>query len=256
MSSARLRGPAEVAEDEAGPALAATYARLRAASGVDFVPTIYRMLGVHEGYLAAATDALAGLLASDAAEQFCVQARRQPSRAASRLPAGSISLGASEGEVDALLERYARANPRSLLFARALLPAGPTDPGDVMGPREVGDTPLDASDPESILADVLDCHGGFVQPGAWRELAAYPEVLAQAWRAVRPLSDVPAFQETRGCIVAMATEIVGGLTPPDPLELGLSPEEVRSIQAILTWFTRGIAAMIVEVEYLRRIAHA
>ena len=40
-----LRGPGEVAEDEATGAVADAYARLRAALGVNFLPTVVRMLG-------------------------------------------------------------------------------------------------------------------------------------------------------------------------------------------------------------------
>lgn len=240
-----------MAEDEAGPALAATYARLREALRVGFVPTIFRMLGTYELYLTAATDLVGELLASDAAEEFAVRARQRASRGVTGVPAARIPLGADADAVEALLERYNRANPRNLLAARALLRTGPLDPGGVMDPGIV--TAPSAEDPDSILADVFEAHGGFVQPGLWRELADFPAILAQAWRAVLPLAEEPAFQETRAAIGELAAEATAGLNPPDPSDLGFDPGEVRSIEAILSWFHRGIAAMIVEVEYLRRI---
>ncbi len=254
MSSPHLRGAGEVAEDDAGPALAATYARLREALGVSFVPTVYRMLGVHEAYLGAATAAVAELIASDSAEEFAVEARRRAHRAVSRMPAASIPLGAAKDAVEAIFERYNTANPRNLLFARALLPAGPTEPGGVMGPGQ--GSPPDSPDRKLILADVLESHGGFVQPGVWRELAEYPEFLAPAWQAVRPLGGVPAFQEARVSIARLASTVAAEVSPPDPEALGLSPEQVRSVETILTWFSRGITAMILEIEYLRESGHA
>jgi hypothetical protein len=254
MSSPQLRGPGEVAEDEAGPALAATYARLREALGVGFVPTVYRMLGVHEAYLTAATAAVAELIASESAEEFALEARRMAHLAVSRMPAASIPLGADQDAVDAIFERYNTANPRNLLFARALLPAGPTDPGAVMGPDQ-GSSPS-PPDRELILADVLELHGGFVAPGVWRELAEYPELLARAWPAVRALGSVPAFQEARVSIARLASTVAAEVSAPDPRALGLGPEQVRSVETILTWFSRGITAMIVEIEYLRESGRA
>lgn len=253
MTRSPLRGPGEVAEDEAGPALAETYARLRAMLGVEFVPTVYRMLGVHESYLSAATESMDGLIEGDGAEAFASQARGLAGRAAAECPTASIALGSDTEAVEAMFERYNRANPRNLLFARAMLPSGPDEAGEVMGPG-AGGAALPA-DPDSVLADVKAAHGGFVQPGMWRELAEFPEILTEAWRAVSPLRGVEAFQDARRSIIAAASSAAAGVEPPDPGRLGLSEEAARSIEAILTWFTRGIAAMIVEIEYLRLISH-
>jgi len=252
VSSGELRGAGEVAEDEAGPELAATYARLKLALGVDFVPTVYRMLGVHEVYLRAATDAVAGLIAGEAGERFAAEARRGARTAAARMPPASIALGGDGEEITALFDRYNTANPRNLLFARALNPRGPTDPGAVMGPS---DREPAGADVESILAEVLDTHGGFVQPGMWRELAAYPEVLAPAWQAVAPLGRSPVFQEARSSITELAGSAAAAVSPPDAIALGLAPEEARAVEQILNWFIRGISAMIVEIEYLREHSH-
>ncbi|MBK5116333.1 MAG: hypothetical protein JJE23_05360 [Thermoleophilia bacterium] len=253
MSRSRLRGPGEIAEDEAGPALARTYSRLREMLGVGFVPTLYRMLGVHESYLAAAADSIEGLIEGGGGEAFAVGARGLAGRAAADFPAASIQLGREADPINAMFERYNRANPRNLLVARALLPAGPDDAGGVMGPRENG--PTSFADQEAVLVDVEAAHGGFVRPGLWRELAEFPEVLTEAWLAVSPLGDVPAFQDARASILSAATSAAADVDPPDPRELGLGGEAVRSIEATLSWFTRGISAMIIEIEYLRRITH-
>jgi hypothetical protein len=58
VSATVLRGPGEIAEAEADAPLRETYARLRVALGVAFVPTVFRMLACHGPYLAAAVDAL------------------------------------------------------------------------------------------------------------------------------------------------------------------------------------------------------
>jgi hypothetical protein len=110
------------------------------------------------------------------------------------------------------------------------------------------------ADPEAVLVDIEEAHGGFVRPGLWRELSEFPEVLPAAWLAVRPLAELAAFQEARASILAAASEAVAGIEPPEPERLGLSAEAQRSIETILSWFTRGIAAMIVEIEYLRRVS--
>lgn len=253
MSPSRLRGPGEVAEDEAGPALARTYSRLRKMLGVEFVPTVYRMLGVHESYLTAATESAGGLIQGDAGDAFAARARELAGQAALSFPAAPISLGADAEKINAMFDRYNRANPRNLLFARALLPDGPVDAGGVMGPREAGATNF--ADPEAVLADVEAAHGGFVKPGLWRELADFPVVLLEAWSAVRPLADAPAFQDARSSLLAAASSVAADVEPPDPLALGLGAEAASSIGAILSWFTRGIAAMIIEIEYLRQITN-
>ena len=76
--AAVLRGPREVAEDEAGSSVAVLYARLRELLGVPFVPTVFRMLAVHEDYLAAVVDAAS----ATPAERRATYARRGVERAA------------------------------------------------------------------------------------------------------------------------------------------------------------------------------
>lgn len=247
-----LRGPGEIAEDEASEALAATYARLRAALGVNFVPTLYRMLAVWEPYLTAATDALAGLLASDEAERLAVEAHARAGEAVAGLrESPAIPLGPAGDEAIAILDRYKRANPRNLLFAQALLPTAPSAPGEVMGPPE--HPPPQTDDPGPLLADILECHGGVVRPGMWRELAETPHVLGPMWRAARWFGGEESFQRARTAIAELAREAAGGIAAPDPRAHGLGADEVREVEATLIRFVRLITAMIVEIEYLRRI---
>jgi hypothetical protein len=249
----RLRGPREIAEDEARGTVAATYERLREALGIRFVPTAYRMLALYEPYLTAATDALADLIAGDEAERFAIQVRTRARRAAGDLPAThGLSLGRAKDDVVAILEGYSRANPRNLLFTQALLQAAPAGPGDVM--VALRSPPPETDDPDTILADILESHGGLAVPGLWRELAEFPDVLGPMWRAVRASSDAVAFQRaclSVGELARAATELTEAANPPDPRALGLGSEEAQEIEHILNWFVRLIAVMIVEIEYLR-----
>lgn len=253
MNRSVLRGPGEVAEDQAGPDLARTYSRLREMLGVGFVPTVHRMLGVHEVYLTAATESIGDLIAGDTGEIFAIRAREMAGQAALSFPEASIPPGADGEAIHAMFDRYNRANPLNLLFTRALLPNGPDDAGKVMGSRQ--DRPTSFADPEAVLADVEAAHGGFVKPGLWRELAEFPGVLTESWLAVSPLAELPAFQDARSALLDAANSAAADVVPPAPLELGLSEEEAASIETILTWFTRGISAMVVEIEYLRHVTN-
>jgi hypothetical protein len=212
------------------------------------------MLGTHEPYLTAATGALAGVLASDAAERWAAEARGLAAHGVKELPVVPIAAGSSAPAIEAVIDRYNHANPRNLLFAVALLPDAPDEAAGVMAapaaPAPTGD------DPETILADVLRCHGGFVVPGLWRELAAFPHVLEPAWRAVRPLGAAPAVQDARAELRARARGPTAEIAVPEPRAMGMDAEEARSVHEILGWFAEGIAAMVVEIEYLRRLVRA
>lgn len=242
-----LRGAGEIAEDEAGPELGCTYARLHAALGVAFVPTLYRMLGRWPGYLAAATDALAPVLASPAAEAFARAARDRA--AATPLPGAPVPAGDELPDVVAILERYNTANPRSLLFATALLPdapapAGLMEPG--AGPEVAG----------ALLDDVRARHGGFVVPGVWRELAARPAVGATAWWQIRPLADAPGFHAARAAVRELALAETAGLAVPPLAGTHVAPEDRAEVERIVGWFAHGIPAVLVEIEHLRRLLRA
>lgn len=251
MNKSALRGPGEVAEDQAGPELARTYARLREMLGVEFVPTVHRMLGMHEEYLTAATESVGDLMAGSSGDEFAARARDMAHQAALSFPEVSISAGGDAEAINAMLDRYNRANPLNLLFTRAMLPEGPADGGKVMGSRL--DQPIDFADPEAVLADVEAAHGGFVKPGLWRELAEFPGVLTDSWLAVRALAGLPAFQEARSGLLEAASKAAADVAAPVPRDLGISDEEAASIDEILTWFTHGISSMVVEIEYLRYV---
>ncbi len=243
-----LRGVGEVAEDEAGPELARTYARLHRALGVAFVPTVYRMLGRWPGYLAAATDALAPALASESAERFAAAARARA--VAVELPGSPIDAGPSAPEILALLERYNTANPRSLLFASALAP-GALPPGGLMEPEAISSTePADAA---ALLEEIRTRHGGFVLPGVWRELAGRPAVARAAWREVRPLARIPAFHDARAAIRELAIAQTAAVAAPELAERHVAREDRADLERIVSWFAHGIPAVLVEIEHLRRL---
>ena len=212
------------------------------------------MLGVHQEYLTAATQSVGELVGSDRGESFAAHARDIASQAALAFPEVSITPGADSEAIHSMFDRYNRANPRNLLFTRAMLPEGPRDAGTVMGASR--DEPTSFAGPEEVVADVEAAHGGFVKPGLWRELAEFPAVLTESWLAVRPLAGLPAFQEARAALLDAASDTAAGVVvAPDPRELGFSDEEAASIETILIWFTRGISAMVVEIEYLRLITN-
>lgn len=243
-----LRGPGEVAEDEAGPALRETYARIAGLLGVPFVPTIYRMLGRWPDWLAASVDAIGPLLATRAADAFAGDARERAASAG--LPGDPLPAGNDARAVLAVLERYNRANPRSLLFATALDGGAPRPQGLMShGSRDV--PPFTAGDPAGVLEDVRARHGGLVLPGVWRELAGWPDVLDAAWRRVRPLAGVPAFQNARTAVADLALAATSGTVAPSPADHGVPEADQAEIAAITGWFAHGIPAVIVEIEYLR-----
>jgi hypothetical protein len=247
-----LRGPGEVAEDEAGPELARTYERLRELLGVSFVPTVFRVLGPHEPYLTAATGMFADVLSSPAGARFPEAARRHAAEAAAAWPEADLGAGGATGEIQAMVERYNVANPRNLLFASALLRDRAPDL-DVMA-TPAG--PLPSSDTVALLEDVRNVHGGRILPGLWRELAAHDAVFARAWAAVRPLAASAAFHEARTAIGELARSATAAVEVPDPAAHGLDGADRRAVEETLAWFGQGIAAMIVEIEYLRRLLAA
>jgi hypothetical protein len=244
--TAVLRGPAEIAEDEASDAVAALYARLRDALEVRFIPTVFRMLARHELYLAAAVDALTGGIDASTRHAFAQRARGVTADALDAGGAGgavTLGTGGEHAEVVELLTRYHEANPRGMLVVRALA-RGVRPATGVMSP------PLPPPAPE-LLADVRACHGGFTVPGMWRELhARHPAVALGAWPAVRELATTPGFDAARAAVMALADEAMATVTPPRPAELGADPTAVAEIEEILAWFSVGIPSMVVEIEYL------
>ena len=187
--AAVLRGPREVAEDEAGSSVAALYARLRELLGVPFVPTVFRMLAVHEDYLAAVVDAAS----ATPAERRATYARRGVELAADvarQLDPGSVSAGEDTAAIQGVIERYNVANPAGMLILAAL--------SDGLEPARVLEAPLPERAGRSLQDDVLMCHGGFTVPGLWRELAhGWPDVAERAWTEIRSLAQTPRFASGR-----------------------------------------------------------
>ncbi|UGS39145.1 hypothetical protein [Capillimicrobium parvum] len=260
-----LRGSGEVAEDEATGAVADAYARLRDALGVDFLPTVVRMLGRYDRLLTATTDAMAGVLGGPEGAAFAGAARARGTEAAERLPGGALAAGAAAADVRVLLERYNVANPRNLLLVTALS-AGLADaepaPGTTPAPPPAGVAtaagapavmyaPLPAPVP-GLLDDIRACHGGFTVPGMWRELAASrPAVAERAWRLVRPLAGEDELHAAIADVAARAAAVVRGQAMPNVADLGYDAEAQADIAGIVTWFRLGIPTMVIEIEYLR-----
>lgn len=238
-----LGGPGEVAEHEAGPALARTYADLRAALGVPFIPTLYRVLGTDEPFLTAATGALRDVIGGAHGAAFAAEARRLG--AAADLPQASLDVGPDAPALLALIDEYNRANPRNLLFALALAPRAASDPF----PSPAGALAVGA-DAAALLADIGACHGDAVMPGLWREVAAsHPTLLAPAWHAIRGVLGTPAFEAARADVVGAARATVAAAAAP-------APATPAALVEPLAWFARGISTMIVEIELLRRLVAA
>ena len=169
-----LRGPGEVAEDEATGETARAYARLRDALGAAFVPTVFRMLGRHGPYLAAGVDAVLERADAPALERLAADGRAVGAAAAARLPGPALDAGREAPAVAALLERYNTVNPRGIAFVLALRGDTPRPPAPVLR------APLPPPVP-GLLDDVRACHAGLTVPGLWRELAAgHPAVAGQA----------------------------------------------------------------------------
>jgi len=241
--SAVLRGPSEIAEDEANSFVAVLYARLRDELEVPFVPTVFRMLARHESYLAAAVDALAAGVDASSRRRFAERARGAARDALDAVPPVSLSMGRERGDVTQLLRRYNEANPRGMLLVRALART-------VRPATGVMEPPLPPPSAE-LLPDVRACHGDFTVPGLWRELdARHSTVAAVAWPAVRELATTPAFASARRAVIARADEAMTAVAAPTPAEVGDDPTAVREIEQILAWFCVGIPSMVVEIEYL------
>jgi hypothetical protein len=243
-----LRGPGEVAEAQAGAALATIHARVREALGVPLVPTVFRMLSRHEHYLAAALDALRAAPPADLGEH-AAKAREIGVRAAVVLAPAPLHAGDAAAAVEALLDRYNQANARSLLLVAAMA-RGVRPATGVMEPRQPPRSPAGAG---GLLDDIRACHGDFTVPGVWRELAdGWPQLAVAAWAGVRPLPDDAAFGEARGELIAMARAAVVGTATPTPADLGCTEHEARDIERILAWFVVAIPTMVIEIECLRR----
>jgi hypothetical protein len=238
-----LRGPGEIAEDDAGEAVVALYARLRELLDIAFVPTVFRMLATHVRYLAAVVDALAATSAPRRAAyaDACVELA---ARIAAELDPPALDAGADAPRVVALLERYNVANPSGLLVLTAL--AAGLQPA-----RGVLEPPLPPRAGRSVEDDVLACHGGFTVPGLWRELAhGWPALAERAWNEMRSLAEAPRFATGRTELVAFAADAIAPGELPAPSAV-LTGHDAGEVERIVAWFARAIPSMVLEIECLR-----
>jgi hypothetical protein len=239
-----LRGLGEVAEDEADAPLRETYARLRAALGVAFVPTVFRMLASHGPYLAAAVDAVGPTVAAPDGRRAAEAMRAAAAELPLAVPPTPLDAGDELGAVALLIERYNAANPAGLMFVRGL--------GRGLAPDDrVMEPPLPPA-ADDLLVDIRIAHGGVTVPGLWRELHdGWPSLATAGWSEIRQLAGSDRFQAARTRVIAIADEAVAAVAAPSPAALAESPEATRAIERIVRTFQSLIPTMIVEIEWLR-----
>lgn len=246
-----LRGPREVAEDEANGALADTFEKVRSILGVPFVPTIYRRLAIYDRFLIACVDTASDALSGPQAKGFVTDAQACAAGYVREFQFPSLD-PVVNGEKDRkafvdLINRYNAANPCNILFAL------------VLNQSRVGERTVMARElPCEVAADPLDeiyrSHGNFVIPGFWRELALSPNTFRRAWASVRPLAGTDSFKNAQLGVEHLARQRAAVLDIPNPAQLGYTEEECSDIERVLAWFKQAIPVMIVEMEYLRRLA--
>jgi len=237
----RLGGVGEIAEDEATGVIASAYAQVRELLGVPFVPTIYRMIAVHEGAFVEALARLAPVLAAQKAEAFISRAE-----AVARQALGSTPEDGPEGvdpQTSLLVERYSTANPLGLLFVIGLLGTDVVRRSGVMAP------PLPARS-NDIFTDVRQCYGGVIVPGFWRELGQRPEVLEQVWSATRAHAERSGFDAASRAVFEYGVATIRSAGVGSVLS-DLPSREAHQIRELLGWFPTGISTMIAVTEWFR-----
>ena len=239
-----LRGPQEVAEDEAGAGIALLYSRLREALRTPFVPTVFRMLAIHEDYFAAVVDALS----ATSAERRRLYARRcleLASDVATQLHPRPLSAGEHTAAIATLIARYNAVNPNGLLVLTAMS-AGLDEPEGVLT------APLPQRSGRALDDDILACHGGFTVPGLWRELShGWPDIAERAWTEVRALAESPRFATGRTELLDLAAGALPSDRFPRPAAAIADPDAARDVERIVSWFSRTIPTMMLEIECLR-----
>ena len=233
-----------IPEGEATGVVASGYEEIRAQLGVQFVPTIYRILAQCEEGFAVGVDALPDIVRlakkHDVARIVVDRAQRGLGDAACCAPL----LPDTPEELRRLLHDYAQANAFGLLFSIALV-ATPVR----VYPGVLGATTPTTPAPD-LRADIIACHGGLILPGFWRDVTAIPGVGVPLWAAVRSHGREGHFARARREILSMVDELpadsvisatamkAGTAIPPD-------------LMALLAWFPTGISTMIAEVQWLR-----
>ncbi len=239
-----LRGPQEVAEDEAGASVAALYERLREALRTSFVPTVFRMLAVHEGYLAAVVDAVCATSA-ERRQSYTRRCLELAADVAAQLQPRPVSTGEHTAAVAALITRYNVTNANGLLVLTALS-------ATLDAPDGVLTTPLPQRSGRALEEDILMCHGGFTVPGLWRELShGWPDIAERAWTEVRVLAESPRFGTGRTELLDLAARALPSERFPRPAAAIANPDAARDVERIVAWFSRAIPTMVLEIECLR-----
>ena len=233
-------GAPEVAEAEAGGAVADLFEQVRRALGTTFVPTVYRRLAAHPAALEAAVAPLGSIVHLAREEDFVDRAQRLAARLFAVDP--SVKTVAPPG-ARSVVERYRAANPLNLVFAVAVLDVGPT-PGSVMAPP-LGPSRVDENE------DIEACHGGVVLPGLWRELAPSARWRSAAWSALRSEAEAGHLRTARDQVLAAAADLVSR-SPVAAAHEQVLPLLPPAVAAELRGFPAVIASMVVEAEWLVR----
>lgn len=237
----RLGGVGEVAEDEATGVIATAYAQIRELLGVPFVPTIYRMIALHEEAFVEALARIAPVLAAQKADAFISRTEAVARRSLRSTPGDGP--GGVDPQTSLLVERYSTANPLGLLFVIGLLGT------DVVRRPAVMVPPLPARS-DDIFADVRQCYGGALVPGFWRELGQRPEVLDQVWSSTRAHAESGGFDAASRAVFDYGVATIGSAGTGSVLS-DLPSREADQIRELLGWFPTGISTMIAVTEWFR-----
>jgi hypothetical protein len=252
----------ELREADAPPAIAATYAALRAATGVPQVNLIWRhaatLPGVLDWLRAQADPALA-----------CGAVAGARDRIAARLALPDLPRLDAPPGVAALVETYNRGNLTNLALLTAVrLRAAGRAPGRAGAPADVG-PPLPPPPPLPRLAALpppladaaraLAARHGLsdpaVMPSLYLHLAHWPDTLAALPGTLAPLFAAGALARARDAAVAAAEAEAPGLiaalgeAPP-------APDPLPDFLATLAVFTREVIPGMVPVGLALRRAMA
>ena len=220
-------------------------AELAGELGMPFLPTVFTLLADHESYLQSVLEAFLARLPGGV-DEHARATRLIGARAAAALVEVPLPAGSEYQPIMELIDAYNQANPRSLLFT-VFVARRASSPWRVMEP------PLPAHAPgDDLLADIKACHGGFMVPGFWRELAErWPGLAARAWSLVAPLAAGGPFAAARDEVHALAREAVVG-SAATPEELGRTQTEANEIARIVSFYEIVIPTMVIEIECVRR----
>ncbi len=248
---------AELREAEAPPAIAALYAKLRAASGVPLVNLIHRHLATLDGVLPWLWHAIRPPL-----EDGSLAGARARLAAAIRLP--PLEPGPADPAIAVLVDAYNRGNLTNLILLTALRRALAGDPPhpapppprlavEAMLPAPPPLPRLDAlPPPTAALVTALAARpGGDVVPSLYLHLAHWPAFLAELPARASALIDPAAIRAARATTLRLAEAEADAIRPmlaiPGPLP---DPRALAPIEA----FTRTVIPGMVPIGLgLRRL---